>query len=194
MELRITNYGEPVLRETGKPVQTFDSALKKLAADMIETMYAAEGVGLAAQQVDQAIQLCVVDVSHMDPSELHYTIDGKVPPIDLIMPMALVNPRLQALESPILDGEEGCLSFPGIRGDVPRPEAIAVDYQDLDGAHHHLRAEGWFARVVQHEVDHLNGVLFIDHLETRRKRMLDSKIKRIQRQSRDYLASTAKGK
>lgn len=193
MELRITNYGEPVLRETGKPVQTFDSALKKLAADMIETMYAAEGVGLAAHQVDQAIQLCVVDVSHMDPSELHYTIDGKVPPIDLIMPMALVNPRLQALESPILDGEEGCLSFPGIRGDVPRPEAIAVDYQDLDGAHHHLRAEGWFARVVQHEVDHLNGVLFIDHLETRRKRMLDSKIKRIQRQSRDYLAAT-KGK
>jgi peptide deformylase len=68
-----------------------------------------------------------------------------------------------------------------------------VDYQDLDGAHHHLRAAGWFARVVQHEVDHLNGVLFIDHLETRRRRMLDSKIKRIQRQSRDYLAAAAKG-
>lgn len=189
MELRITSYGEPILRETGKPVTTFDDSLKQLARDMVETMHGAEGIGLAAQQVDRALMLCVIDVSHLDDADLDYLIDGKRPPIDLIMPMALVNPVVSILPGDDLRAEEGCLSFPGVRGDVTRAERIELHYQDLDGKAHRMVAAGWMARVIQHEVDHLNGVLFIDHMETRQKRMMDSKLKRLKRQSRDFLAN-----
>lgn len=192
MELRITGYGEPILRETGQPVTTFDQSLKELARDMVETMHVAEGIGLAAQQVDRALMLCVIDVSHMDDADLDYLIDGKRPPIDLIMPMALANPVVTMLPGDDLRAEEGCLSFPGVRGDVTRAERIEVQYQDLDGKPHRMIAAGWMARVVQHEVDHLNGVLFIDHMETRQKRLMDSKLKRLKRQARDFLAQKAK--
>ncbi len=192
MELRITSYGEPILRETGKVVTTFDESLKQLASDMVETMHEAEGIGLAAQQVDRALMLCVIDVSHLDDADLDYLIDGKRPPIDLIMPLALANPEVTILPGDDLRAEEGCLSFPGVRGDVTRAERIEVKYQDLDGKPHRMVAAGWMARVVQHEVDHLNGVLFIDHMETRQKRLMDSKLKRLKRQSRDFLAQRSK--
>lgn len=192
MELRITFYGEPILRETGNPVTTFDASLKQLARDMIETMHAAEGIGLAAQQIDRALMLCVIDVSHLDDEDLDYLVDGKRPPIDLIMPMALANPVVSILPGDDLRAEEGCLSFPGVRGDVTRAERIEVSYQDLDGGSHRMVAGGWMARVIQHEVDHLNGILFIDHMETRQKRMMDSKLKRLKRQSRDFIAGKNK--
>jgi peptide deformylase len=107
-------------------ISQFDDSLKELADNMVETMYEEEGVGLAAQQVDKAIMLCVVDVSHLPQEELDYQVDGLKPPIDLLMPMALVNPVVKVLPGRTLVGEEGCLSFPGIRGDVPRAEAIQV--------------------------------------------------------------------
>jgi peptide deformylase len=100
------------------------------------------------------------------------------------MPMALVNPVVKPLPGKIVLGEEGCLSFPGIRGDVPRPDAIEVTYQDVKGTPHVLVCSGWFARVVQHEVDHLNGVLFIDHMDKRQARMLETPIKRLKQQTR----------
>lgn len=185
MLLRITQYGEPVLRQQGIPISKFDKDLRDLAEDMVETMVNADGVGLAAQQIGQAIQLCVVDVSHLPEEELNYTLDGKRPPIDLIMPLVLVNPELTLLGKPSVWAEEGCLSFPEIRGEVPRHEAIRVKYQDLDGFAHELDTTGWFARVIQHEVDHLNGVLFIDHMDAPTLRNLDSRLKRIKRQTRD---------
>lgn len=192
MILRVTQYGEPILRQAGKRVEGFDASLKQLAEDMIETMYEAGGVGLAAQQIDRPLMLCVVDVSDLDETDLHYDLDGKRPPIDLIMPLVLVNPVLRLLPGRTVSGEEGCLSFPGLRGDVVRSDAIEVEYQDLDGVAHVLRAQGWFARVIQHEYDHLKGVLFIDHMETRDLRRLDAKLKRLKRESRDYLAAMKK--
>ena len=184
MHLRVTEYGETILRQVGEQVSVFDSKLEALVADMVDTMYAEEGVGLAAQQVDRGLMVCVVDVSHLQDEELQYQIDGLQPPIDLIMPMALVNPAVRVLPGKKIWGEEGCLSFPGIRGDVPRAEAIEVTYQDTKGTPHRLICSGWFARVIQHEVDHLNGKLFIDHMDTRKLRLLDSKLKRLKRESR----------
>ncbi|MFO7725121.1 MAG: peptide deformylase [Oceanipulchritudo sp.] len=181
MRLRVTQYGEPVLRQSGDAVETFDESLQTLASDMIETMYAEEGVGLAAQQVDRALMLCVIDVSHLPEEELDYQLDGLRQPIDLIMPLPLVNPEVTELPGKTITDEEGCLSFPGIRGDVPRTETIEVRFQDLKGLAHTLICSGWFARVVQHEVDHLNGKLFIDRMEKRRRRLIEGKVRRLKR-------------
>ena len=188
MRLRVTHYGESILRQPGERVTVFDDALRQLAADMVDTMYEEEGVGLAAQQVDRALMLCVLDVSGLPDEELDYQLDGLKPPIDLIMPMALVNPVIQPLPGKVLVGEEGCLSFPGIRGDVPRADLIEVKYQDLNGNAHVLVCRDWFARVVQHEVDHLNGRLFIDQMDKRQLRLLDRQIKKLQRETRAALS------
>lgn len=187
MLLRVTQYGEPILRAQGARVEVFDDDLQRFVSDMVETMYAAEGVGLAAQQVDRAVMVCVLDVSHLPDEELDYQLDGLRQPIDLIMPMALINPIVKALPGKTVMGDEGCLSFPGIRGDVPRDESIEVTYQDVKGGSHVLVCRDWFARVVQHEVDHLNGLLFIDHMSRKQLRLLDSKIKRLQQQTRKTL-------
>lgn len=192
MVLRVTQYGEAVLRQPGERIEVFDEQLRRLAEDMIETMYAAQGVGIAAQQVGHPLMLCVIDVSQLEESELEYELDGKRPPIDLIMPLVLVNPLLRLLPGRTLSGEEGCLSFPGIQGDVTRTEGVEVQYQDLGGAAHTLRAKGWFARVIQHEYDHLQGVLFIDHFETRERRRLEPQLKRLKRESRDRLKAGQK--
>lgn len=184
MILRITQFGESILREKGREVETFDDDLHALAQNMVETMEDAEGVGLAAQQVGRALRLFVVDVGMLPEAELDFSLDGRRPPIDLIMPMAVVNPRLRVGGGDAQPGEEGCLSFPGIRGDVPRAPFVVLEYQDLDGAPHTLEAGGWFARVIQHEHDHVEGVLFIDRMETRQLRLLESKIKRLKRAAR----------
>ena len=192
MILRVTEYGEAVLRQTGDPIEVFGDGLRKLAVDMIETMYHAEGIGLAAQQVDFPIQMCVVDVSDLQDELLLYELDGKRPPIELIMPMVLVNPVIKVLSGNTAKEEEGCLSFPDIRGPVTRADRIEVDYQDLSGGAHHLLAEGWLARVIQHEVDHLNGVLFIDHMDPRSLRSIESKIKKLRRDTRDRIKELLK--
>lgn len=184
MILRVTHYGESVLRQTGKRVERFDAELKTLVADMVETMRAEEGVGLAAQQIGRALLLFVVDVSMLEPADLDYELDGKRPPIELIMPMALANAQLKVLPGRTATGEEGCLSFPGVRGDVTRPLAVEVTYQDVDGNPHVLRAAGWFARVLQHEYDHTQGVLFIDHFSNRQLRNLETKLKQFKRAAR----------
>jgi len=188
MLLRVTRYGESILRQPGQTVTVFDDALHELAENMVDTMYEEEGVGLAAQQVDQALMLCVVDVSGLPDEDLDYQLDGLRQPIPMIMPMALVNPVVKSLPGKTVWGEEGCLSFPGIRGDVPRDEQIEVSYQDLDGDPHTLVCGGWFARVIQHEVDHLHGRLFIDHMDKRQLRLLDNKLKQLKRETRDSLA------
>lgn len=192
MILRVTEYGEDVLRKTGSQIEVFDDGLRKLAADMLETMYAAEGIGLAAQQVNIPVQMCVIDVSDLDDALLFYELDGKRPPIDIVMPMVLVNPVVTVIPGRTSREEEGCLSFPGIRGLVPREDQISLRYQDLSGAPHNLLAEGWIARVVQHEVDHLNGVLFIDHMEPRQLRLLDARLKKLRRATRDWLKQLPK--
>lgn len=188
MSLRVTLYGEPVLREKGAVVERFDEELSSLAAAMLETMEAEEGIGLAAQQVDRALQLCVVDIAGLPPDEAGRPFfDGREIPADLLMPLVLANPTVTPLPSEEVPYEEGCLSFPGVRGNVARPERIAVRYQDLQGAWHDLKTGGLLARVIQHEVDHLNGVLFIDRMDPRTLRAVESKVKKLKRSTRDML-------
>jgi len=183
--LRITQYGESILREKGAPVTEFNHDLKQLAKDMLTTMYAEEGIGLAAQQVGIAKQIFVMDLQLEDrPVSFFYTLDGKTPPLTLIMPLTVVNPKIKTQE-PRAPYEEGCLSFPGIRGEVVRDTRVEMRYQDLDGASHEIVCEGIFARVILHEYDHLQGVLFIDHMPPQTLRPLQTKIKRLKRATRN---------
>lgn len=163
MALKIVHYGDPILHQKGEKVTAFDGQLARLANDMIATMHEAQGIGLAAQQVGRALQFCVIDLRDAD-STFFYQLDGSSPPLDLIMPMALANPVVEVTPEPTTVYEEGCLSFPEIRGDVVRPDAIRVTFQDTQGQQHEMTCDGLLARCIQHEVDHLNGVLFIDRM------------------------------
>ena len=185
MERPLTYYGNPVLREKGSTVDLFDSDLKALVEDMIETMYAEEGIGLAAQQIGIAQQICVVDVRPPKDSEIHfnYSYDGKSTPLDLFMPLAIINPKISITDSCESLYQEGCLSFPNILGDVSRAKAVSCQFQDTDGNSHTIEADGLLARCILHEVDHLNGILFID---TMKKKDLQKNLPRIKQLRRSY--------
>jgi peptide deformylase len=164
--LRIRTYPDPVLREECRPVEVFDEELRQLAADMIETMHAAPGVGLAASQVGIEKRICVVDLSVGEDSRaLH----------------VLVNPEILRRQGSATD-VEGCLSLPGITDKVTRPFEIDVRAQDLDGEEFVLQAEDWLARAVCHEVDHLDGVLFLDHLRGLRRERARRFLRRLERE------------
>jgi peptide deformylase len=165
-------------------VNAFDAALAKLAGDMIETMHDARGIGLAAQQIGLALQLCVVDLSEAD-WDFNWELDGTRTPLELIMPMVIANPEVKKLPSPETLYEEGCLSFPKIRGDVPRPDAISVKFQDANGTPHTLLCDGMFARCIQHENDHLNGVLFIDRMDKKVRASIDNAVKNLAKATKD---------
>jgi peptide deformylase len=161
--LPIRIYPDPVLRAKCPPVERFDAGLRKLAADMVETMYAAPGVGLAAPQVGVELRLAVIDVTvGEDPSLLK----------------VLVNPEIVHREGAGTE-IEGCLSLPGINDKVERPLAITLRGQDLEGTPFELAAEGYLARVICHEVDHLEGVLFTDHLRGLRRERARRQLKRL---------------
>ncbi|MGC6456699.1 MAG: peptide deformylase [Coraliomargaritaceae bacterium] len=189
MRLRVTQYGEPVLRETGAPITDFDDSLRQLAEDMFETMYAEEGIGLAAQQIDRALQICVVDVRPPEGEEapFAYRYDGKQPPLDLIMPLALINPEVSIIDAVEEDYLEGCLSFPDVRGKVSRARGVRCAFQDVEGNPHVIEADGLLGRCILHEVDHLNGVLFTDRMDKGDLRKNETRIKKIKRASRDFL-------
>ena len=177
MSLRIVHYNEPILRKKGTKVVSFDADLARLAEEMVTTMHAAAGIGLAAQQIGRALQLCVVDLRESD-EDFTWEIDGARPPLDLFMPLAIANPQIAAV--PGTDEilyEEGCLSFPKIRGNVPRPDAIVVKFQDERGVPHTLKCDGLFARCIQHEADHLSGVLFIERMEKSARAAVDDAVK-----------------
>ncbi len=161
--LPIRIYPDPVLRAKCRRVQTFDADLRKLAADMVDTMHAAPGVGLAAPQVGVDIRLAVVDISVGEDANALY---------------ALVNPEIVRREGTETD-TEGCLSLPGITDKVDRPFAITVKAQDLNGKPFELEAEGYLARAICHELDHLDGVLFTDHLRGLRKERARRQLKRL---------------
>lgn len=147
--MEILKYPDPTLRRGGKPVTAFDEALRRTAREMLDAMYRFGGVGLAAPQVGLELNLLV-----LNPSGDAADRSGE---------LALVNPRLVA-KKPLEWGEEGCLSFPGIYADVERAKEISVDYLDLEGQPRSLPAAAYLARIIQHEMDHLAGVLFIDRL------------------------------
>jgi len=183
MLLPIVRYDSDVLHKNGTQVTAFDDALAALARDMVETMHAAAGIGLAAQQIGKAIQFFVMDLRETT-SEFTCELDGRRLPLDLIMPMAIANPKLTILDAGKETAEEGCLSFPNIHGDVERPFAVRVEFQDLNGQPHSLLCDGLLARCVQHETDHVNGVLFTDRMAKSVLASIDSELKQLKRETR----------
>ncbi len=188
MRLPIVHYNSPVLRKKGAKITVFDAGLAQLGQDMIETMHAARGIGLAAQQVGRALQICVVDLRDAE-LDFSWELDGTKPPLDLFMPMVIVNPDITVLPGPDLVYEEGCLSFPEIRGDITRKEHITVKFKDASGVPHLLTCTGLFARCIQHEVDHLNGVLFIDRMDKKVRASLEKSVKELAKATRDEAKS-----
>jgi peptide deformylase len=174
----IVIYGDPILRTKGTRVEEVDEEIRELAADMLETMHAVNGVGLAAQQVGKALQLTVIDVSDAENRPSRMWINGEEVEVKAHMPLVLLNPELQLSKATEV-GTEGCLSFPEISAEITRAAHVKVRATDLDGNRIEFEAEGLLARAAQHEADHLNGVLFIDRMNSATKAALGSKLKRM---------------
>ena len=183
MILPILEYGDPILRAKGKPIDNIDDRIRELAANMIETMHAAKGVGLAAQQVGEALQLTVLDVSLVEDRPSTLKVDGKEVDPKAAMPLVLINPEIE-LRGSTETGVEGCLSFPEITGDIERATSVIVRAQTLESSTIEIEATGFLARAIQHEGDHLNGILFIDRMNSAAKAALSSRLKRLQKETR----------
>ena len=184
MILPIVQYGDPVLRQKCDPVEVVDEGILTLVADMIETMIDADGVGLAAPQIGRAIRLAVVDVSH-DPECVSYLrVDGEDRPVEEIMPLVFINPEVEGVGGREQE-EEGCLSIRDIRAQVRRPGAVRARLGQLDGSVIELEADGLLARALQHEVDHLNGILFVDRLSAAAKVGMRRKLRRLAAEAGD---------
>jgi len=183
MILSILQYGDPILRAKGKQIEKIDDYIRALAANMIETMHAANGVGLAAQQVGEALQLTVLDISQIEDRPGTLRLNGKdVDPTES-MPLVLINPEIEVGGETEI-GTEGCLSFPEINGQIERAESTMARAQNLEGDKIEIVASGLLARAIQHEVDHLNGILFIDRMNSAAKAALSSRLKRLQKQTK----------
>src|SRR5258708_11235520 len=182
MKLSILQYGDPILRAKGKRIEKIDDRIRELAQNMIETMHAANGVGLAAQQIGEAIQLAVLDVSQVEDRPTTMKLDGREVDPATAMPLVVVSPKVD-LGGETETGTEGCLSFPEITGEIERAKSITVRAQNLDGKPIEIETTGFLARATQHEVDHLNGILFIDRMSSAAKTSLSSKLKRLQKET-----------
>ena len=163
--LGIITYGHPTLRKVAREVTVFDKKLRKLISDMVETMRDANGIGLAAPQVNHSIRLLVVDTGLIDDES-----DFE----------AFINPVIIEASDALETMEEGCLSLPGISEEVTRPERIKVAYQDEKGRHREIVADGLYAVVIQHEIDHLDGTLLTDHLSTIRRKLVSGKLSELE--------------
>ena len=181
MILPIVKYGEPVLRKKGAPIDKVTPEVKQLIASMFETMYEAAGVGLAAQQVGHALQLTVIDVRAIKDRPSTLELDGKPADVAAFMPLVLINPKITPFGEPA-KGPEGCLSFPEVYADISRPESVEVQALNADGRSIHFKAGGLLSRAIQHEVDHLNGILFIDRMSADAKAEVKSEIEAIRKQ------------
>ena len=162
--LPIRIYGDPVLRQKAEPVKNIDGALVSLAGRMIESLAAARGLGLAAPQVGHSLALCIINLPALDPKQTK--------------PLVLINPKLQTSDGQVVY-QEGCLSFPGMYADVSRPQNVTVAGLDQDGNPLELEASEFLARVFLHEMDHLNGVLFIDHLSPIKRQLIRKQLKEL---------------
>ncbi len=157
-------YGEPVLRDKSKAIENIDGDLVKFLNNMNETMQAANGLGLAANQVGKKVRAFTIDLSHFDV---------------LAEPKIIINPEIMDTSKDLVTGEEGCLSFPGLYQMIQRPNKVTIQTLDLDGKEYLFEAEGLIARVILHEIDHLNGILFIDKLTAAERSLIKSKLVRI---------------
>ena len=193
MNRRLVKYGDATLKRHAEKVEKFDEDLKTLAADLVETMNRENGLGLAAPQIGESKRVFVIDMRRRADQDIPcvFKLDGKEIPLDLCMPLVAVNPSVEGMGDYFESAEEGCLSFPGIYAEVERSYAVKLEYFDLFGTPHTLLCEGLFARCVQHENDHLDGVCFVDRLEQRQLFAIESKLKRLKRQTKDFLKAQA---
>jgi len=187
MVLEIVKYGHPALRQPGAPVTEVTEEIRRFAADLLETMRAAEGVGLAAQQVGRALQMFVVDVRAVTDRPSTLELEGRSVDPKTAMPMVLINPQVTPLNAPVT-GPEGCLSFPEIYGEITRPEAVEVRALDAHGRPVHFRCGGLLAKAIQHEQDHLQGILFIDRMNAATRRELQPQLDALLARTRAELA------
>jgi len=179
MILPIVKYGHPVLREKGAPIGRLTPETDKLIDDMFETMYAASGIGLAAQQVGRALQLTVLDVRAVEDRPSTLEINGQPVDVAFHMPMVLIDPKITPVGA-MVAGPEGCLSFPEIYEDITRKESVEVTAMNRKGDVIAFKAGGLLSRAIQHEVDHLNGVLFIDRMTASTKQGLKPDLEALQ--------------
>ena len=186
MKLEIRKYGDPVLREKAEPVEKVDDRIRALAKDMIAAMHDDGGVGLAAQQVGETIAICVVEV----PAEYDADDKGVRFNPDVKMPLVLINPEILEASKETEVRDEGCLSFPGIYAPVRRPVEIKLEFVDLNGKTQNLHLKHFVARVVQHEMDHLHGVLLVDRMGNLKKIALAGQLKRLRNETREELGVT----
>jgi peptide deformylase len=193
MILPVVKYGHPVLRQKGARIESITLEIKQLMADMFETMYAAKGIGLAAQQIGRALQLTVLDLRAITDRPSTLELKGKPAELDAIMPLVLINPEVKALAD-MVAGPEGCLSFPEMYGEISRPESVEVKALNEKGKPIEFRAGGLLARAVQHEVDHLNGILFIDRMDRKTKNELRDELDLLQAETKAALEAEKKKK
>lgn len=175
-KLKIYTYGRKVLRKKASPVATFDKEIRALARAMLDTMHESNGIGLAAQQVGETVSLCTVDlpVNYDVSGENGLRLNPHVP-----MPLVLINPAIISSDGAAV-ATEGCLSFPEISIPVKRAFEVLLSFQDTDGAQHEFTVRGMLARVIQHEMDHLDGVLFIDRISVLRRTGLLPQLKKLE--------------
>jgi len=183
MKLPILQYGDPILRTKGKRIEKIDERIRQLTQDMIETMRAANGVGLAAQQVGEALQLTVLDVSQVEDRPSTMKLNGKDVDPRTAMPLVLINPEIKLAGETEL-AMEACLSFPEISGGIERAKSVIARAQTLEDGRIEIEASGLLGRAIQHEVDHLNGILFIDRMNSAAKAALSSRLKRMQKETK----------
>jgi len=175
MTYPLAYYGNPILRSKAEPVTVFDSELRALGENMVDTMDAESGIGLAGPQISLSKRIFVMRV----PQEMDVDLEGNPLNPDLTGPLVVVNPEIRNASQACDVVEEGCLSIPDVRGNVERPVEIVLAFQDVEGESHELPLKGLAARCAQHELDHLNGVLFIDYLSSVKKVAIKGKLKRI---------------
>jgi peptide deformylase len=179
MILPVVKYGSPVLRQKGARIEKITPEITKLIEDMFETMHENHGVGLAAQQIGRALQLTVIDVTGVTDRPSWVEVGGERVDIAEFMPMVLINPAFKAVGEPV-KGNEGCLSFPEIFGEITRPESVDVTALDAKGKPLAFRCGGLLSRAIQHETDHLNGILFIDRMEKTHKQEIKPDLDELQ--------------
>lgn len=186
MILDVVKYGHPVLRQKGERVEAITPAIRQLIADMLETMYAAKGIGLAAQQVGHALQLTVLDVRGVTDRPSTLEIGGAPASVERRMPVVLINPELTPTGQPAT-GPEGCLSFPEIFADITRPDRVRVSALNEEGERIAFHCGGLLARAIQHETDHLHGILFIDRMSREVKLELKPELESLQKATKAAL-------
>jgi peptide deformylase len=189
----IVKYGHPVLRQKGAAIEKITPDIKQLIAEMFETMQASHGIGLAAQQVGRALQLTVIDVREVKDRPSTLELKGQPADVAEFMPLVLINPEVTPVGEPAAGGE-GCLSFPEMFAEISRPESVDVKALDERGKVIEFRAGGLLARAVQHEADHLNGILFIDRMERKTKEEFRDELDALQVATKAELAAARKSK